>query len=90
MSLQGRAGHGKTVIVYVFPPTGNGLVFGDMKFGYGIAGAESVRDPGLVLERFYDFKNVVGAILAGKRVFDPWRKGSGKSSIGEHLVNGPQ
>lgn len=85
VSLQGRAGHGKTVID-VFPPTGNGLVLGDIKFGYASAAAESVRDPGLVLEGFYDFKNVVSSILTGSEYLILGNKGSGKSSIGEHLV----
>lgn len=85
VSLQGRSGHGRTVID-VFPPTGDGLVFADIKFGYASAGAESVRDPGLVLEGFYDFKNVVSAILGGSEYLILGHKGSGKSSIGEHLV----
>ncbi|WP_156532794.1 P-loop ATPase, Sll1717 family [Cellulosimicrobium sp. I38E] len=85
VTLKERPGHGKSV-VDVFPPTPDGVAFADIRFGYASAGAESVRDPGLLLEGFYDFKGVTKAIVSGSEYLVLGHKGSGKSAIGEHLV----
>jgi hypothetical protein len=85
VSLHSRAGHGKSVLD-VLPPDHAGVRFSDIKFGYTSAGAESVRSPDLLGPGFYDFKGVVRAILEGSEYVVLGHKGSGKSAIGEHLV----
>jgi hypothetical protein len=85
VSLRGRPGHGMTVID-VFPPDAEGLSFADIRFGFASAGAESVRDPGLLLEGFFDFRGVVDKLLTKSEYLVLGYKGSGKSAIGEHLA----
>lgn len=85
VSLRGRTGHGKTIID-VYPPDVGGFTFADIRFGYVSAGAESVREPDLLLQGFYDFQGVVAKLLERSEYLVLGYKGSGKSAIGEHLA----
>ncbi|WP_278234630.1 hypothetical protein [Isoptericola sp. AK164] len=85
VTLRERPGHGKSVID-VYPPVPEGIGFADIRFGFASAGAESVRNPTLLLEGFYDFRGVTEAVLNGSEYLVLGHKGSGKSAIGEHLV----
>ena len=83
--LRERPGHGRSVID-LFPPVSQGVSFADIQFGYASAGAESARAPQLLLEGFYDNREVVRSLVEGSEYIVLGHKGSGKSAIGEHLV----
>ncbi|GAA4378102.1 P-loop ATPase, Sll1717 family [Agromyces bauzanensis] len=83
--LKERPGHGRSV-VDLFPPEPQGVSFADIQFGYASAGAESARAPQLLLEGFYDNRDVARSLVEGSEYVVLGHKGSGKSAIGEHLV----
>lgn len=83
--LKERPGHGKSV-VDLFAPAPEGVAFADLLFGFASAGAESVQKPALLREGFYDFNDVTRSLVEGSEYVVLGHKGSGKSAIGEHLV----
>ena len=85
LQLRDRPGHGRSV-TDLYPPAPLGVSFADIRWGYASAGAESVRDPALLLEGFYDADDVAKKVIDGSEYIVLGHKGSGKSAIGEHLV----
>lgn len=83
--LKERHGHGRSV-VDLYPPIAPGVSFADIQFGYASAGAESARAPKLLLEGFYDNREITKSLVEGSEYIVLGHKGSGKSAIGEHLV----
>lgn len=61
------------------------LSFGDLNFGFSSAHAESVRDPNLLLDGFFDPNGIAKKIRDGQPFIVIGQKGSGKSAIAEHL-----
>ncbi|QUF07659.1 hypothetical protein KCV87_17660 [Actinosynnema pretiosum subsp. pretiosum] len=61
------------------------LQFSELKFGSNAAEDESVDDPKLLLEGFYDLRNITEDIISGQKWLVLGPKGAGKSAITEHL-----
>lgn len=61
------------------------MEYKSIKFGELSAEEEVDKNPNLVIDGFYDFKNVAANILNGSEFLILGNKGSGKSIIGEHL-----
>jgi Novel STAND NTPase 1/OST-HTH/LOTUS domain len=83
--LQGRPGQDKSV-TDIFPSNDGGLDFSAIRFGYSSASAESVRNPRLLLEGFYDPRGLSERLQSGPEFLVLGYKGSGKSAVGEHLL----
>lgn len=82
--LQGRPGMNSSIID-IYPVAEGPVDFADIRFGYSSASAESVRDPGLLIEGFYDPRDIAKRLRSGPEFLVLGYKGSGKSSIAEHL-----
>jgi hypothetical protein len=61
------------------------LNFRDIRFGFADAETESVEEPRLLLDGFFDPSSMIDSALKGREFLFLGYKGSGKSSISEHL-----
>ena len=59
--------------------------FRSFRFGYADAETESVQEPGLLIDGFYDLGKMIHEAKDGNRFLFLGYKGSGKSSISQHL-----
>jgi hypothetical protein len=84
VTVQNRRG-GRGTGIDVYPISSSPIDFSDIRFGYTSASAESVRQPRLLLEGFYDPHRLADRLAGGDDFLVLGHKGSGKSALGEHL-----
>ena len=61
------------------------MKFNDINFGYASAEKESIKSPELLLEGYFNINNISNKSISEDEFLFLGYKGSGKSSLGEHL-----
>ena len=61
------------------------MKFSDLKLGFASAEEESVSEPALLIDGYFDLNGIIKEVRYGSKFLILGYKGSGKSAISEHL-----